>query len=77
MAKHKELTLHEYVKKKIQAKGLTDIEATKAIGVNESAITKLKTQKPSVRTLRKISDFLGVSIATLMNKPITRRKESK
>ncbi len=60
--------MYERYEKILSEKGLTSYQVSKATGVSQAVLSswKVKRSKPKFNSLKKIADFLGVSIDYLM-----------
>ncbi len=58
--------IYENVVKIATKKGMSLVEVEKKAGLGQSAISKWKKSTPTVRSLKKVADALGCSVATLL-----------
>lgn len=60
--------MYERYEKILAEKGLTSYQVSKATGVSQAVLSswKVKRSKPKFSSIKKIADFLGVSIDYLM-----------
>lgn len=58
--------LYENIKKVCMAKGISINQIEKELGFARSSLSKWEKHSPSVRSLKKVSDYLGVTIDELL-----------
>lgn len=58
--------IYENIVRISKKKGLSLMEVEKKAGLGQGAISKWKKSTPTVRSLKKVADALGCSVATLL-----------
>lgn len=61
------MTLNERIVELCQKKGISQSQLERDLGIAKGSVTKWKTKEPRPSTLRKVADYLNVSVTYLMN----------
>lgn len=68
-------SLYEVIKKAAKDKGMSISQVEEEAGLARSSICKWKKSSPSIATLEKVADALGLSVTTLINRAKKAGKE--